>query len=616
MQTGNFVLPVLTPAQQILARIREKQASSGIAAAQQVSTVASPTTTLTTSNLLTPEATTNVITNNETNLSSLTTGTTNDSSDHSKSDSTNVSIGVAEKPAITLNHLQLAFANLVTTRSDCILVGAAGTGKTTAVKYAVSKLLEDPTVPTMSMSTGSFNSPRLRQGIKGIVGCAFTNRAVGNLTANFPESMQDHCMTIHALLEYQPTEDMQIDEATGELVKKMMFEPNRNRYNPLPKELKVIIIEESSMVGTDLWMKLVDAIQHKVQFVFLGDLNQLSPVFGDAILGYKLLELPVIELTEVYRQALESPIIRLAHKILGGKQMLYKDFSKEHNGEDSTWQVPNKLTIGCWQAGTSAEIAELTAIKYLEREYDKGNYIPESDMIIIPFNKSFGSIGLSKGIANFLDNRRQQHPVEIIAGWNKSYFAIGDLVLHRNEEYIVTEINRNSKYRGIHTDQDLIYNRFGTAIGRKSGNLLVEKSHDDILNEILLQDDDKTTQDEASHVLTMQPVKTTRKNKGDSISISSRGAINGTVLAYATTCHKAQGLEARKVFIVVHKAHAVLLSREWLYTAVTRAREELVILCERDTFIKGINNQQIKGNTLAAKAEYFKGKKASQGTSY
>ena len=114
----------------------------------------------------------------------------------------------------------------------------------------------------------------------------------------------------------------------------------------------------------------------------------------------------------------------------------------------------------------------------------------------------------------------------------------------------------------------------------------------------------------------MQPVKTTRKNKGDSISISSRGAINGTVLAYATTCHKAQGLEARKVFIVVHKAHAVLLSREWLYTAVTRAREELVILCERDTFIKGINNQQIKGNTLAAKAEYFKGKKSSQGTAY
>jgi superfamily I DNA/RNA helicase len=51
-----------------------------------------------------------------------------------------------------------------------------------------------------------------------------------------------------------------------------------------------------------------------------------------------------------------------------------------------------------------------------------------------------------------------------------------------------------------------------------------------------------------------------------------------------------------------------MLQRELLYTAVTRAKEELVIICEKDSFICGIESQIIKGNTLAEKAEYFKGK--------
>ena len=51
-----------------------------------------------------------------------------------------------------------------------------------------------------------------------------------------------------------------------------------------------------------------------------------------------------------------------------------------------------------------------------------------------------------------------------------------------------------------------------------------------------------------------------------------------------------------------------MLQRELLYTAVTRAKEELYIICEPETFIKGILGQRVKGNTLAEKAEYFKGK--------
>jgi ATP-dependent exoDNAse (exonuclease V) alpha subunit len=51
-----------------------------------------------------------------------------------------------------------------------------------------------------------------------------------------------------------------------------------------------------------------------------------------------------------------------------------------------------------------------------------------------------------------------------------------------------------------------------------------------------------------------------------------------------------------------------MLQRELLYTAVTRAKKELFVICEEDSFAKGIMSQRIKGDTLAEKAEYFKGK--------
>jgi ATP-dependent exoDNAse (exonuclease V) alpha subunit len=59
-----------------------------------------------------------------------------------------------------------------------------------------------------------------------------------------------------------------------------------------------------------------------------------------------------------------------------------------------------------------------------------------------------------------------------------------------------------------------------------------------------------------------------------------------------------------------------MIQRELLYTAVTRASKELYIICEPDTFVKGVESQRIKGNTLLDKAEYFKGKLESNGGSY
>ena len=530
---------------------------------------------------------------------------------------------------VILNTEQQKFVSLVAQGRSCCLVGAAGTGKTTAVKEAIQNLLNAKSIPTILQPTGNPNNPKLIQGLEGIVGCAFTRKAVANLKANFPDSLHPHCMTIHALLEFAPVIYDSINE-DGNLVTTMRFEPQRNRMNPLPTELSTIIIEESSMVGTDLFQQLMDAIppNHPIQLVFLGDINQLSPVFGDAILGYKLLELPTIVLTQVYRQALESPIIRLAHRILSGKQILYPELSKEAS-EGGTWQVKDKLTILNWKPKTSEVQAEVTALAFLKREYLAGNYDPFNDMVICPFNKHFGTINLSKGIANFIDEKYSIHPTEIISGFTKKYFAIGDLVLYKNDEYIVTKINKNGMYRGkILPDAIHILDRFGNIKGRRDSkdstdtlsNLPIPKTADEIINSIIANTEEEVT-DNASHVIYLTKPEAVEQYLADgytmdtipeTISIDSRGQVNNLTLAYATTCHKAQGLESKRVFILTHKCHNILLNREWLYTAVTRAKETLTILCERDTFIGGINKQQIKGTTLEEKAEYFKGKQLNK----
>ena len=78
----------------------------------------------------------------------------------------------------------------------------------------------------------------------------------------------------------------------------------RTSMNPL--RITHLIVEEASMVGLDLWANLYDAMAPHTQIIFLGDINQIPPVFGKSIMSYALCRLPVIELTHVYRQALET----------------------------------------------------------------------------------------------------------------------------------------------------------------------------------------------------------------------------------------------------------------------------------------------------------------------
>ena len=132
---------------------------------------------------------------------------------------------------------------------------------------------------------------------------------------------------------------------------------------------------------------------------------------------------------------------------------------------------------------------------------------------------------------------------------------------------------------------------------------ITDDAMDFLLAQTAAAEDKSERVKKASHRITVL-----LRDSEQEVTIDSAGDINNLLLGYCLTVHKSQGSEWRKVFFVIHQSHATMVQRELLYTAVTRAREELYVICEPETFTKGILSQRVKGNTLAEKAEYFKGR--------
>ena len=495
--------------------------------------------------------------------------------------------------AIEYNKEQQEFITRVTNGESVVLVGAAGTGKTTCQRGAITQLIQSGKIPFLADETHKV----LRKGTPGILIVSFTRRAVSNIAKNLPADIRSNAITIHKALEYEPV----YYEVNGKNT--MAFEPARNRVTPLDSNIRVVIVEESSMVSVELFNNLKAALPQDIQWIFLGDIQQLPPVMGDAILGYKMLELPVIELTQVYRQAMESPIIRLAHRILSGVPI-----KKE---ELPDWKFPNQLTLHPFKKKVKADPACLAMAGFIKQLYDNGTYNPDEDGILIPFNEAFGTKEINAHIANHIAKQQGKLVHEIVAGFEKLYFSVGDRVLVEKEDAIILSIEPNLTYVGKAfqlPSKYLDYWGMNINSGRDSANnnRSMRSFSDDDIDAILASvadaDDDERKR-QGSHVVKVQFV-----NSGLVRDISSAGDLNKMLLAYSITVHKSQGSEWRKVFVFLHNSHATMIQRELLYTAVTRAKEELYVVCEEDTFEKGIISQRIKGNTIAEKAEHFKGK--------
>ena len=499
---------------------------------------------------------------------------------------------------ITYNEKQTEFVNLASSHVSCCLIGPAGTGKTTAMKGTVAALIKSSQTGILS----NHDHKHLPEGVPGIVICAYTRRATNNIRKNMDEYMKGNCITIHKLLEYGPVYNSYLD-SNGEEKTKMNFEPMRNQANPLPSGITTIIFEESSMIGLDLYAEVIAALPHDVQIIFLGDIQQLPPVFGPAILGFKLSEIPTVELTEVYRQALESPIIRLAHRILSGKTI--------PRGELPDWKVPG-LNIVPWKKKIDADAALEVCAKYFIKAMDEGEYNPGDDMILIPFNKSFGTTEMNKAIANKIARKNSAVTWEVVAGFVKHYFTVGDKVLYDREDASIIDIYPNPAYTGAMAQQESVYlDYWGHNNAPRSAQEIASNANsnsdtdiDFLLAQVSKSDDEDRVTQSSHHIKILLTDSEQEK------TITKAAEVNALILGYALTTHKAQGSEWEKVFLLYHNSHATMLSREHLYTSVTRAKKDLVIICEPETFEKGISSQRIKGNTLQEKAVYFQGRKS------
>ena len=486
------------------------------------------------------------------------------------------------------------------------LIGAAGTGKTTTLRGLLSKLLSNNQLPPIEKSTR-----HLTKGSPGIVLFSYTRRAVRNIAKQMPPEIRAHCITGHKLLEFAP-ERFEVDDGKGGVRTSFRFAPSRNRANPLPGNLRTIVVDESSMVSMDFMNFLYDAIPNlsNVQFIFLGDLNQLPPVYGDAILGFKLLQLRTIELTEVYRQALESPIIDLAIQVKNGKM---KDELKVITTKKIIETSRGKVTLHPWKQKMDQESAMMQMQNFL-REWVRTDIIPnsglppdpldfENDVILCPWNKAFGNIELNKAIATELALRYKREVYEVIAGYNKLYYSIGDRVLHEKRDAIITRIVRNSRYIGKHpqyhsTTMDYWgYTKIPTIAEIQSNEEL-----DNLLDSFADAVEDRVQ--EASHALYLRYVDSAPEEE-DTI-LSKAAEINFCELAYCMSVHKSQGSEWKRVIFITHDCHSKMLSREMTYTAITRASQELYMFLAPMALTKAANQPRIKGTTLKDKIEHFR----------
>ncbi len=311
-----------------------------------------------------------------------------------------------------------------------------------------------------------------------------------------------------------------IDPHTGKLV----F--CRDEDNPL--KAGAVIVDEMSMVDITLLHSLLRAVPQNARLILVGDPDQLPPVgpgfpFNDMLRSEML---PCVRLTEIFRQAQESLIVMNAHRVNQGTMPELK------NVKNDFFFLPAR----------SEEEVSQTILGLCASRLPKNMGIPpEQIQVLTPTKKgAAGTAALNVQLQAAL-NPPAPHKKECKFG--ETVFRVGDRVMQIRNNY------------------DLMWKRLdGSAVGTGvfNGDVGIITGMD-IENEMLtVVFDDR----QADYDFTQR---------------------NELELAYAMTVHKSQGSEYRAVVLAAWNGSPYLLSRRILYTAITRARELLIIVGREET---------------------------------
>lgn len=559
--------------------------------------------------------------------STSTSASTNDSDNANNASNVVATIATSAMPATATFQWDesqlLAIDNILANQFNC-LIGAAGSGKTTVVKEVIARLQSRGDIKPLAYQRCNGKS------VNGynIAFVSFTGKAVEQLRKSVPSSLQTGCMTIHNLLEYAPVYEDYIDEK-GNQKQRKIFLPRRDSTTTIPHD--IIVIDESGMVGVELWNYLWDALEKKpsLKIILIGDINQLPAVIGKSILGYALSspKWKTSTLTKIHRQALDNPIIANAHRIIAGKMPVADPNNSKFKLLDiGSLNDSERQRI---RAGTlpfdyyDKKNSELNGYKQVlglvTLLHKNSRYNPDVDQIIVPQNIGLlGQESLNRKLAEIFNPAERTF---IRAGIETKFLAIGDKVMFTSNDYnsgilngmtgYIKDITLNAEYTGfaeISRESAMHSERDNTERLQEMRDFAANLDINELVSSIdPSESEKKEVEQQASHCVTVvyRPIGS---DVDSTITISSVGAIRGLYLAYAITCHKAQGSEYRNVIVVCHSGSNSLLSREWLYTAVTRARDTLYLVYN-DFSMRGITKalrrQVISGATIEEKAKNF-----------
>jgi len=320
--------------------------------------------------------------------------------------------------------------------------------------------------------------------------------------------------TIHRLLGYNPESGFVY-----------------NKDNPL--YIDICILDEISMVGADIYYKLIQALKTGSKLVMLGDKHQLEAI-GIGNIMFDMIEsdcIKVVELTKIHRQAEKSAIITNSIKIKDKEHIVDKDFTgTEIRGELQDLELDIYINKDTTHRRVVEHFKEL--LPKTENIFDI--------QVIVPMKER------GKASAYYLNNLLQEIVINtntdqyISVGENSKYpfkIYIGDKVLNNKNNYKTMDDNANETPifngdLGIVVDMD-IYRRTLIVDFNNKGIIYIPKSH-----------------------------------------------LKKITLGYVATCHKIQGMGIKYVIAGLDYSHYKLLTKEMVYTMLTRAKEYCVLCAE------------------------------------
>lgn len=416
-----------------------------------------------------------------------------------------------------------------------IITGGPGTGKSYLVQLLVRMLLKMPDVTS------------------NVAVCAPTGRAAQRLDADLqrmPRVIEGHqngdpgvtVSTIHRLLEAKPASA--VDSAYG-----IDHGYARNRSNPL--NVGAVIVDEASMVDMQLLSSFLDAIPPSARIIFVGDVDQLSPVKpGNAFRGImNLHEVSKTTLNCNFRQEEQSSIVQLAHLVNTGrlgtcdegkhvlKQLPYPPSPKKApNAVMEDWAIDcinviQQNDVSILQVSSDIEAQKVALAIATHVLPNLKTQINTTDcQVLSPYRHRDGGVEqLNKELQAELnppDMRKQ----EIFRGYNFSTLRKGDKVMQSKNNY-----------------EKLVFNGDVGVVDHISSN---QEAHVDF--------------------------SPTYGRDVTSITLYEGKEVFELELAWATTVHKCQGGQYERVVLCGPPQRR--LHKQLLYTAITRASQSLILV--------------------------------------